>query len=74
MAETSLSDDAHHHDELPAIFLGWNAEELKALGIALAVLVVWIGGFALIGFAGLIIPALLLVLGSFVAIILISRG
>ncbi len=73
MAETSLSH-AHHHDELPAVFLGWNAEELKALGIALAVLVVWIGGFALIGFAGLIIPALLLVLGSFVAIILISRG
>ena len=73
MAETSLSD-AHHHDELPAVFLGWNAEELKALAIALAVLAVWIGGFALIGFAGLIIPALLLVLGSFVAIILISRG
>ena len=73
MAETSFSD-AHHHDELPAIFLGWNAEELKALAIALAVLAVWIGGFALVGFAGLILPALLLVLGAFVAIILISRG
>jgi hypothetical protein len=73
MAETSFSD-AHHHDELPAIFLGWNAEELRALAIALAVLAVWIGGFALVGFAGLILPALLLVLGAFVAIILISRG
>ena len=73
MAETSLSD-AHHHADLPAVFLGWNSEELQALAIALAVLAVWIAGFAVIGFAGLIIPARLLVLGSFVCIVLISRG
>ena len=48
MAETSLSD-AHHHADLPAVFLGWNAEELQALAIALAVRAVWIAGFAVIG-------------------------
>lgn len=59
---------------LPAVVFGWNINELKALGIALALLVVWIGAAALFGFAGLITVALLLVLTSFVLIVTISRG
>lgn len=57
-----------------AVIFGWNKSELQALALALGVLVVWGGGFALFGFSALIITALLLVLGSFVALIMISRG
>lgn len=73
MAESTVLD-AHHHSDLPAVFLGWNLDELKALGLALALLVLWIAATALLGFAGLITVALLLVLSSFVAIVFISRG
>lgn len=73
MAESSLAD-ASHHAPLPAVVFGWNINELKALGIALALLVVWIGAAALFGFAGLITVALLMVLTSFVLIVTISRG
>lgn len=73
MAESSLID-AHHHDDLPAVFLGWNMDELRALGLALAALLVWIGATALFGFGGLIIVALIFVATVMAAIVLVSRG
>ncbi len=73
MAESSLSDP-HHHDDLPAVFLGWNMDELKALGLALAALLVWIGATALFGFGGLIIIALILVATVLAAIVVVSQG
>ena len=45
-----------------------------ALAIALAAVVVWGASILLFGFGGLIVPALLLVLLTFVVIITISRG
>jgi len=76
MADVSLTDAHEHaHDHhLPAIAFGWNIQELKALGLALAVLLVWIGSVAVFGFPGLIVPALFLVLATFVVLIVISQG
>lgn len=42
--------------------------------IAIGTPVIWGGAFALFGFAGLILPGLVLVLGAFAALVLISRG
>ncbi|MCA8884049.1 MAG: hypothetical protein KDA50_09950 [Rhodobacteraceae bacterium] len=53
---------------------GWTATELKALLGAILAVVLWGGAWALLGFAGLIIPALALVFLVFVMLIWISRG
>ncbi|MCA8880856.1 MAG: hypothetical protein KDA73_13080 [Rhodobacteraceae bacterium] len=68
----SSGDDTHDGDH--AVTKGWNREEMIALAIALAAVVVWGASILLFGFGGLIVPALLLVLLTFVVIITISRG
>ena len=49
-------------------------KNFRHAALAIGASAVWGGAFALFGFAGLILPALLLVLGAFAALVLISRG
>jgi fatty acid desaturase len=70
------SDQNHDHEDpsdVPVLF-GWNRSELLALALALGALVLWGLSIVVFGFAGLIVPGLILVLGAFVALIFISRG
>lgn len=69
-----MADDHNDpHGDTPVLF-GWSRREWLAAAIVLGVAVVWGGSFALFGFPGLIIPALLLVAAAFVMIVWISRG
>lgn len=52
----------------------WTAAELKALLGAVLAVVLWGGAWAVFGFAGLIIPALFLVLLVSVMLVWVSRG
>jgi hypothetical protein len=69
-----MADD-HDDDSAtrPGLF-GWSRGEWQAAGLVAAVAAVWGGGYALFGFAGLIVPALLFVVAAFVLLVLISRG
>ncbi len=69
-----MADD--HDDDSAArpVLFGWSRAEWQAVGLVLAVAVIWGGGYALFGFVGLIVPALLMVLAAFVLLVLISRG
>ncbi len=69
-----MADD---HEDTPGdtpILFGWSRRELLAIALVLGVAVVWGGSFALFGFPGLIVPALLLVAVAFVMLVWISRG
>ena len=66
--------DAHEDQAQQPILFGWNREELITLLIGVGLLAVLGIGYALFGFAGLIIPSLLMVFAMFVAIVLISLG
>lgn len=69
-----MADDLHDTPENNPVLFGWSRREWMAIGIVLAVAVVWGGSYALFGFPGLIIPALLLVAFAFVMIVWISFG
>ncbi|QIE42405.1 hypothetical protein [Meridianimarinicoccus aquatilis] len=69
MTDPKTTDEAE-----TSVLFGWNKSELLTLGIAVAILAVWGGSFALFGFSALITVGLLLVFASFAALIMISRG
>jgi hypothetical protein len=66
-------DQDDHHTSEPGLF-GWTKGEWQAAGLVVAVAAIWGGGYALFGFAGLIVPALVMVLLAFVMLVWISRG
>lgn len=78
---TTMADDRHDipddrhdiSDDKPVLF-GWTRREGRALGLVAAVAGVWGGSYALFGFAGLIVPALLMVAAAFALLLLITRG
>lgn len=69
-----MADD--HDDDAASgpVLFGWSRAELQAAGLVLAIAALWGGGYALFGFVGLIVPALLMVLVAFIMLVLISRG
>lgn len=69
-----MADDHHDTPENKPILFGWTRREWMAAALVLGVAVVWGGSFALFGFPGLIVPALLLVAAAFVMIVWISFG
>lgn len=69
-----MADDQDDDRTSHPVLFGWNRAEWQAAGLVLAVAVIWGGGYALFGFAGLIVPALLIVLAAFVMLVWISRG
>lgn len=69
-----MADDHDDDSATRPVLFGWSRGEWQAAGLALAVAAIWGGGYALFGFAGLIVPALLMVLVAFVMLVLISRG
>lgn len=75
-ADATTSETGHHADEHHPAHrpFHWRREELLALAIALATLVVWVGATALFGFGGFIAIALLLVAATFVVLVTISLG
>lgn len=68
-----MADDHDDPATKPVLF-GWTRGEWQAAGIVLAIAAIWGGGYALFGFVGLIVPALLMVAVAFVMLVLISRG
>lgn len=52
----------------------WSREELVTLALAVGLLVFWAACVFLFGFAGIIVPALLMVLTIFVLLVTISFG
>ena len=68
-----MSDDHDATEDKPGLF-GWNRTEWRTLALAVGALVGWGLSIALFGVVGLIVPALALVAGSFVMMLLISRG
>lgn len=69
-----MADDHHDAPENKPVLFGWSRREWLAAALGLGVIAVWGGSFALFGFPGLIVPALLLVAAAFVMIVWISRG
>lgn len=69
-----MADDHDHDSASRPVLFGWSRAEWQAAGIVLAIAVIWGGGYAVFGFAGLIVPALLIVLVAFIMLVWISRG
>lgn len=69
-----MADDHDDDSMFRPVFLGWSRAEWQAAALVLAVAAIWGGGYALFGFAGLIVPALVIVLVAFVMLVWISRG
>jgi hypothetical protein len=69
-----MADDHENTPENAPILFGWSRREWLAIALVLGVVVVWGGGYALFGFPGLIVPALLLVAVAFVMLVWISFG
>jgi hypothetical protein len=71
-----MTDTDPQHDDAHPVHrpFHWSSDDFKGLAIGVGALVVWGVLILLFGFAGLILPALLLVALSFVALLIISRG
>lgn len=69
-----MADDHNDTPEDAPVLFGWTRREWVAVALVLGVIVAWAGSFALFGFAGLIVPALVLVAVAFVMLVWISRG
>ena len=69
-----MTDDNHDSDHSIHRPFSWSGDELKGLAIGVGALVVWALAIMLFGFAGVIVPALLLVVVVFVLLVIVSRG